>query len=575
MFLRVHNDRGVERLYICRSVRIKTKIKSENVKSLGRIDKLMSDMNLSRDEVIAWGEAQVEKMNTAPLPVNVAFYPDKQIPMDEKRSFTAGYLFLQKIYYDLKMDNVFRNIKSRYKYEYDLDAIFSDLVYARVLEPGSKRASFETAQEFLEPPKYELHDVYRALSVLAKESDYIQSETYKNSNFVLKRNNRVLYYDCTNYYFEIEEEKNSQKYGKGKDHKPNPIVQMGMFMDGNGIPLAFNIFPGNQNEQLSMKPLEQKIIRDFGIEKLVVCTDAGLGSDDNRQFNDIGDRAFIVTQSLKKLKKDALESAMSDSNWRRVSDGEKVELSKIKAELEKYTRELYYKEEPYGTKKVPGQIMYVTYSPKYALYQREVRSRQIERAQKMVENRSKKKSYSNPNDPSRFVKKTEVTKDGEAADQTFYELDYSRIEEESRFDGYYAVCTNLTEDTVQDVLKVSEGRWEIEESFRIMKSEFKARPVHLSREDRIRAHFLTCYFSLLIYRLLEKKLEEKYTVHETVRALRKYRLLQIAGRGYIPEYTRTELTDALHNAFQFRTDTEIVPTSVMRKIIADTKSRKK
>ena len=575
MFLRVHNDRGVERLYICRSVRIKTKIKSENVKSLGRIDKLMSDMNLSRDEVIAWGEAQVEKMNTAPLPVNVAFYPDKQIPMDEKRSFTAGYLFLQKIYYDLKMDNVFRNIKSRYKYEYDLDAIFSDLVYARVLEPGSKRASFETAQEFLEPPKYELHDVYRALSVLAKESDYIQSETYKNSNFVLKRNNRVLYYDCTNYYFEIEEEKNSQKYGKGKDHKPNPIVQMGMFMDGNGIPLAFNIFPGNQNEQPSMKPLEQKIIRDFGIEKLVVCTDAGLGSDDNRQFNDIGDRTFIVTQSLKKLKKDALESAMSDSNWRRVSDGEKVELSKIKAELEKYTRELYYKEEPYGTKKVPGQIMYVTYSPKYALYQREVRSRQIERAQKMVENRSKKKSYSNPNDPSRFVKKTEVTKDGEAADQTFYELDYSRIEEESRFDGYYAVCTNLTEDTVQDVLKVSEGRWEIEESFRIMKSEFKARPVHLSREDRIRAHFLTCYFSLLIYRLLEKKLEEKYTVHETVRALRKYRLLQIAGRGYIPEYTRTELTDALHNAFQFRTDTEIVPTSVMRKIIADTKSRKK
>ena len=575
MFLRVHNDRGVERLYICRSVRIKTKIKSENVKSLGRIDKLMSDMNLSRDEVIAWGEAQVEKMNTAPLPVNVAFYPDKQIPMDEKRSFTAGYLFLQKIYYDLKMDNVFRNIKSRYKYEYDLDAIFSDLVYARVLEPGSKRASFETAQEFLEPPKYELHDVYRALSVLAKESDYIQSETYKNSNFVLKRNNRVLYYDCTNYYFEIEEEKNSQKYGKGKDHKPNPIIQMGMFMDGNGIPLAFNIFPGNQNEQPSMKPLEQKIIRDFGIEKLVVCTDAGLGSDDNRQFNDIGDRAFIVTQSLKKLKKDALESAMSDSNWRRVSDGEKVELSKIKAELEKYTRELYYKEEPYGTKKVPGQIMYVTYSPKYALYQREVRSRQIERAQKMVENRSKKKSYSNPNDPSRFVKKTEVTKDGETADQTFYELDYSRIEEESRFDGYYAVCTNLTEDTVQDVLKVSEGRWEIEESFRIMKSEFKARPVHLSREDRIRAHFLTCYFSLLIYRLLEKKLEEKYTVHETVRALRKYRLLQIAGRGYIPEYTRTELTDALHNAFQFRTDTEIVPTSVMRKIIADTKNRKK
>ena len=563
--------------YIIRSVRRNGKNSSEIVRKLGTEESIRDTYGV--DDVDAWANEQLRIMNEEEAAkdhnVLVSFNTSSVIDADKRLSFNVGYLFLQQIYYKLGLPSICKKIKKDSSFEYDLNSILSRLIYGRILFPSSKLSCYEQSQGLMEQPDFELHHVYRALSVLSENSDLIQAELYKRSKKLIKRNTGVLFYDCTNYFFELEQESGLKQYGPSKEHRPNPIVQMGMFMDGNGIPLAFNIFPGNQNEQPSMKPLEQKIIRDFGIEKLVVCTDAGLGSDDNRQFNDIGDRAFIVTQSLKKLKKDALESAMSDSNWRRVSDGEKVELSKFKAELEKYTRELYYKEEPYGTKKVPGQIMYVTYSPKYALYQREVRSRQIERAQKMVENRSKKKSYSNPNDPSRFVKKTEVTKDGEAADQTFYELDYSRIEEESRFDGYYAVCTNLTEDTVQDVLKVSEGRWEIEESFRIMKSEFKARPVHLSREDRIRAHFLTCYFSLLIYRLLEKKLEEKYTVHETVRALRKYRLLQIAGRGYIPEYTRTELTDALHNAFQFRTDTEIVPTSVMRKIIADTKNRKK
>jgi len=547
------------------------------VKKLGRIPDLMAELDMSRDEVIAWAKEQARKMTEEEKKnnekISVDYYPNQIIDKDVERLFSCGYLFLQSLYYDLRLDNICRNISGRYAFKYSLDAILSDLIYARIIDPGSKRSSYSFCQSLLEPPKYELHDVYRALSVLAGESDYIQAEVYKNSYFVADRNNRILYFDCTNYYFEIEEEDDFRKYGKSKENRPNPIVQMRLFMDGDGIPLAFNIFPGNQNEQPSLKPLEQDIIRNFGFERFVVCTDGGLGSDDNRLFNDIEGRAFIVTQSLKKLKADERNAAMDDRNWRRLSDGKSVDISEIKADPQSHINDLYYKEETYGTKKVPGQLMIVTYSPRYALYQRSVRSKQIERAEKMVENGAKKKSYGNPNDPARFVRKVSVTENGEAADQTQYSLNEERIAEEKMYDGYYAVCTNLVDDSVKDILSVSERRWEIEESFRIMKTDFEARPVYLSREDRIRAHFLICYLSLLIYRLLEKKLENKYTSTQIITALRSMKLLAVEGIGYQPAYKRTDLTDDLHSKFGFRTDYQIMKKSSVRSVIKQTKER--
>ncbi len=547
------------------------------VKKLGRIPDLMAELDMSRDEVIVWAKEQARKMTEEEKKnnekISVDYYPNQIIDKDVERLFSCGYLFLQSLYYDLRLDNICRNISGRYAFKYSLDAILSDLIYARIIDPGSKRSSYSFCQSLLEPPKYELHDVYRALSVLAGESDYIQAEVYKNSNFVAGRNNRILYFDCTNYYFEIEEEDDFRKYGKSKENRPNPIVQMGLFMDGDGIPLAFNIFPGNQNEQPSLKPLEQDIIRNFGFERFVVCTDGGLGSDDNRLFNDIEGRAFIVTQSLKKLKADERNAAMDDRNWRRLSDGKSVDISEIKADPQSHINDLYYKEETYGTKKVPGQLMIVTYSPRYALYQRSVRSKQIERAEKMVENGAKKKSYGNPNDPARFVRKVSVTENGEAADQTQYSLNEERIAEEKMYDGYYAVCTNLVDDSVKDILSVSERRWEIEESFRIMKTDFEARPVYLSREDRIRAHFLICYLSLLIYRLLEKKLENKYTSTQIITALRSMKLLAVEGIGYQPAYKRTDITDDLHSKFGFRTDYQIMKKSSVRSVIKQTKER--
>jgi transposase len=573
MRLRIKNDNGIERMYVEKSVRISPKkVVTQNVEKLGRLDHLMKSMNLSRDEVIEWAQKHVDELNDEGRSVMLSLSAIKAIKPNEQRTFKAGYLFLQNIYYSMKFKNIFRNIQKRHRYKYDLDAITSDLIFARVLEPASKRASYEAAKTFLEPPKYNDYDIYRGLSILAEEMDYIQAEVYKNSNFVIDRNNRILYYDCSNFYFEIEQADNLRKYGKSKEHRPNPIVQMGLMMDGDGIPIAFDLFDGSSNEQPSLKPLEQKVIKDFGFHRFIVCTDAGLASEANRRFNNINDRAFVVTQSLKKLKEDERISAMDDTNWKQLSNGKRVkDFQKIRENPEDYKDEIYYKERIHDGSGVVGQLMIITYSPAYAIYQKTVRQAQLDRAEKMVLNKKVKKQRKNPNDPARFVKVTAVTNDGEIAKNKVYEIDTEAVEAEALYDGFYAVCTNLIDDTVSDIISVSEGRWKIEESFRIMKTDFESRPVYVSREDRIKAHFLICFLSLLIFRILEKKTGRNYTSGELIKTLRNYNLLRISGEGYIPEYTRTAITDCLHDIFNFRTDTEIVPTRKMREIIASTK----
>jgi transposase len=327
----------------------------------------------------------------------------------------------------MQLDKVCRKLRDKHKFQYDINAILSDLTYARVLEPASKLSSYSTVSEFLEPPTYELHDVYRALDVLGTECDFIQSEIYKNSRLLGVRNDKVLYYDCTNYYFEIEQENGEKKYGKSKENRPNPIVQMGMFMDGDGIPLAFSLFPGNDNEQTSLKPLEEKVLSDFGCQKFIYCSDAGLGSEKIRKYNHMGERAFIVTQSIKKLKADEKEWALDRTGFRRVSDDKPVDISLLPED----DTGLYYKDMPY-TPQTIYQRLIITYSPKYARYQRLLRERQVDRAEKMLESGKKaKKERRNPNDPARFIGKMAVTDDGEVAKIQQY-LDTEKMEDESR-----------------------------------------------------------------------------------------------------------------------------------------------
>lgn len=577
VFMRVTTSRSknAESFYITKAfVNNKGVSTSKIIKKLGTLEELSKMLNTDRDGVMKWAKEQARietekyKEEKESKTVLIPFHADRMLDYNKQKRFDGGYLFLQKIYYELKLDDVCRKIKNRRKFDFDLNAILSDLIYTRILDPSSKRSSFRAAKRFLEPPSYELHDVYRALSVLASELDFIQSEAYKNSFFLGKRNDRILYYDCTNYYFEIEQEDGDRKYGKCKEHRPNPIIQMGLFVDGDGIPLAFSLFPGNQNEQISMKPLEQTILQKFGCEKFIYCSDAGLASENNRVFNHLGKRSFIVTQSIKKLPAEDREWALNLTGFRRVSDNTSVDI----ANLSNDDREgLFYKDAPYTTARLHQRLI-ITYSPKYAAYQKAIREKQVERAEKMVASGTGKRQRKNPNDPARFIGRLAVTAEGEKADVHYY-LDQDKIAEEEKYDGLYAVCTDLLDDEVAPILKVSEGRWQIEDCFRTMKTEFDARPVFLHRDERISAHFLTCFLALLIYRLLERKLGYAYTCSEILNTLKDMNFADVEEQGFMPIYTRTKLTDSLHEACGFRTDFQFITKRSMKGIQKQSKGK--
>ena len=578
MYINITGSANNKDVYIYQSYRKENgKTSSRIYKKLGKLNDLLEQFSGDQEKLMEWARKEARKetelYNQHNGKVTVDFSQGARIAMNEMRSFHIGYLFLQCLCSQLRIDKICRAIKSRHKFKYDLNAILTDLVYARILSPCSKLGSYEYCQTLLEPPKYSLQDMYRSLSVIAEESDFIQSELYRNSNYIHPRNKRILYYDCTNYYFEIEEESGMKRYGKSKEHRPNPIVTMGLFMDADGIPMAFDIFPGNQNEQTTLKPLESKILQDFGCSEFIFCSDAGLGSTSNRRFNSLGNRAYVITHSLKKMKKEDRDIALNPAQFRKLGCSRFIDLRTLDESDEEVFNTVYYKEIPVVTGSMDETII-VTYSPKYKAYQRKIRARQIERAQKIIASTDRKRKGKNQNDPMRFVKKISVTSEGEAAEKNIYDLDMEQIRKEEMYDGFYAVITNLEGD-VSEILKINRQRWEIEENFRIMKTEFEAHPVYVRRDDRIKAHFMTCYISLLIYRLLEKKIGDNYASHQIIETLRSMQMTLLStASGYIPSYQRTELTDILHKTFGFRTDYEFITKSSMRTIIKETKQLK-
>lgn len=556
--------------YLSRSVRVGNKTTTKTVEKIGTYDeikKICGDMD-PLDWAKEYAAKRTAEEKAHKQDIIMRYSSSALIDKNVRHSCNAGYLFLQDIHYSLGLDKICNSISEKYKFDYDLNDILSMLVYSRIIAPGSKLSSLENAQKFLEQPKCELHQVYRALEVIAKENDFFQAELYKNSQKVVNRKKEVLYYDCTNYYFEIENEDVFRKYSVSKEHRPNPIVQMGMFMDADGIPLAFSVFDGNQNEQPSMSPLEQKIIKDFEASDFIVCTDAGLSSTANRKFNSIQGRGFVTTQSIKKLKGFLQDFCLEDDGWYLPGSNKKYKLSELDEETD--YEKVFYKDRWINENNLEQHLI-VTYSIKYRNYQRTIRERQIERAKKFVESPSKL-TKNRANDPKRFIEQGHCTPDGEIASKTITSLNQKQIDNEAKYDGLYAVCTNLEYD-VSSIIKINQKRWEIEECFRIMKTEFKARPVYLSRKDRITAHFTTCFTALVIYRILEQKLNEKYTCEELIDTIRSMDMLIAPGEGYIPTYTRTDITDALHDAFGFRTDYQITSQKNMRKILNQTKKK--
>lgn len=575
MKLTVSKSKNSASFYVQKTIRKPNgSVTTVTIEKLGNLTEVTAKAG-GKDPYV-WAQEYVNELNRKEYEENkeiiISYSPSKLLKKGEQKLFNCGYLFLQSIYYSLGLPKICRDISSRHSFGYDLNDVLSKLIYTRILFPASKLSSNKQAAKFIEQPTFELHDIYRALSVLSQENDFIQAQLYKNSQKVMERRKDILYYDCTNYFFELEEADGLRRYGKSKQHQPLPLVGMGLFMDYDGIPLAFDIYPGNQNEQPTLKPLEKKVIQDYGLEQIVVCTDAGLSSKTNRKFNDkamngVQIRSFITTQSVKQLPEYLKDFALDPEGWHLPGSARSFRLDEIDEDGD-YNK-IFYKDrwikEDLSKRKMKNgakpleQHLVISFSPKYKNYQRKIRDGQIERARQLINSGKYKQRPKNQNDPHRFIAIDKATQDGEICSEELVYLNTAAIEEEERFDGFYAVCTNLADMGVDEIIRINKKRWEIEECFRIMKTDFKARPVYLQTEDHIRAHFITCFIALVVYRMLEKKLQEVYTCEEIIDTLKNMQLARPGEKlGYTPVYTRTDLTDALHEAAGFRDRKSVV-----------------
>ena len=586
MKLTVSRSKNAESYYVQKSYRTDSgKSSTRTVERLGTIEEVKA--RFGEENTMEAVKAYVRELTKADREqsrdVIVKLSQGKLIRKGEQRCFNGGYLFLQKVYHELGLDRICKKLEKKHKNKYDLDGILSTLLYTRILYPGSKLSSLEDAKRFIEQPEADIHQVYRALSLLAGESDDIQAAVYKNSLKLAPRQDKVIYYDCTNYYFESEEENGLRQYGHSKENRPNPIVQMGLFTDMDGIPLAFCINPGNTAETTTLKPLEDKLKDKFGLSKVVVCTDGGLASYENRKNDHVGERAFITVQSLKKLEGHLQDWATGTKGWRTVLfDGtgnprlSEDEYDLAELDPKEYADSLFCRERWITVGKKGRELeqrLIVTFSFKYREYLRHVREKQVARAESIIRRGAAGKQGKSQNDPKRFIKNESCTADGELAQYNSYSLNQEMIDQESRFDGFYGICTDLDDDAPA-IIRTNGGRWIIEDCFRITKTDFEARPVYLQRDDRIKAHFLTCFLALILYKYLAKKVNRggcHFSPDEIISTLRDMNFVSVAGEGYIPTYTKTDLTNNLHGSAGFRTDTQIVSKQRMKAIISLTK----
>ena len=569
--------------YIARSFRNKKgdKTSSVIVERLGLLSEIASahpDVD-PRDWVRQRAAELTRKEKEENKTVSVKLSPARRIQPDRKRLYHAGDLFLQPYFHRLGIGEICREIGSRGKFKFNLEDILAKLVYGRILFPDSKLSTWQLAQNFIESPSFELEDVYRSLSVLSRESDFIQSQLYRNSIAAKPRDTRVIYYDCSNYYFEIESDDDFRKYGQSKEHRPNPIVQLGLFMDADGLPLAFCVNPGNTPETQTMQPLEEKLADNFQLSDFVACTDCGLGSVDNRMYNMTEGHDYITVLSLKKMRPHIQDWAVdADAEWHTKGYDETFTLEEAAQTFgdgfsdmvfyrDRWTKETFKDRD--GKARELEEHLIVTYSHKYALYQRKTRAEQIARAQSKIDRGESCKPKS-PNDCRRLIRTFSATAEGELAEKTISEINWEKVHAEERFDGFYAYGTSL-DDHPLDILKANSFRGEIEALFRVTKTNIDLRPIYLSRQDRIIGHFIVCFIALLILKQLQQSLPIRHSVDNLCDTLRSIKLLYHDAYGYEPAFDRTDLTDELQANVNILIDTEIIPKPAMRKIIKQLK----
>ena len=597
--------------YIQKSVRIDGVTRTITVKCLGLLSDIQKEYGC--EDPRAWVEQLAQKMTLeeklANKKVTVSLSPGKPVSEGELPLRHCGDLLLLPVYNALGLPGICKGIQQESRVRYDLDEILRTLVMGRILFPCSKAGTLEKAKSFVRRPRFAEHDMYRCLSLLCGHINDIQAGVYRNSLSLMPRRDKVIFYDCTNYYFETESEDRDmidretgefveglRKYGKSKENRPSPIVQMGMFMDYDGIPLAFCVFPGNTSEQQSLQPLEETLQRKFNLTEFIVSTDAGLGSENNRLYNMEGKREYITVQSLKKLKETDVEMALDPKGWRVAHrcDADKrkaldpdnpgreiFDLDELRGR-ENAARELkgttFYKEiicekeskDKNGADTRRDERVIVTYSHDYAIYQKARRDEQIGKAEKIVK-RKTKKSRQSQQDPRRFVQVSHIAPSGELAVKTHLSLDMEQAWQEAKFDGFYAYGTSLDDEAV-DILRVRSFHHEIEHLFRTTKTFLEARPVYLNRNDRIRSHFLICFLAMTMLKMLQRQLTLNYgeqynetplAIDQLIKTLRSMRVGQIKGFGYMPMFTRTQLTDQLQELAKVDISTEIIPTRRM------------
>lgn len=544
---------------------------------LGKASEIMDKYGC--DDAEAWARQKLREVNDSirddKASVMVPYNPDMKIETGSWKTVHCGHMVLLPLYNKLGLAQFSAEVSRRHRFRYDFADILRKLVMCRILFPDSKRATRECLNEFVDAPDFSLDDIYNFLGVLAEEITPLQKSLYEATRNELSRRTGVIYYDCTNYYFEIEKEDSLRRYGRSKEHRPNPIVQMGMFMDADGLPLAFCINPGNTGEQQTLQPLEEILANDFNLSEFVVCTDAGLASIDNRLYNTTEGRNYIVTQSIPQLPGTMKDWALEKKGWKRLGDSDDVtyDISELNLENEKghlYYRERWFRENRSAVKDYEERLI-VTFSPKYALYQRQLRAQHMEKALEMIRRRSEK-SRQTQQDPRRLISTVRCTDDGEVAQNTLMSLDTDLIEKEKAMDGLNCVATRL-EDSVGDILHVNGFRYEIEHLFRVTKTEFDARPVYLRREDRIRAHFAICFVALLLLKAFQKQVNEgmdedsRYSSEQIISALAGMKYNVVRGTGYVPAYSATALRSRCCETANLPIDRQIVLNREMRQYV--------
>ncbi|MFR6143656.1 transposase [Faecalibacillus faecis] len=594
--------------YIQQGFRNGKKTTTKNIKRLGKHSELL----LITDNPLEYAKNEVKKMNEeyrsgrSEFIVTMDFnerIPSTDSPCSNSTSLNIGYLYLKDIYAKLNLSDFFKSVSSDRKITYDCNKICQFLTYARILDPASKYGTYDKLDTYYEKPQVEYQHMIRFLDILDRNSDQYLKHLFDNSENIVKRDTSVMYYDCTNYFFETEKPDEEivdevtgeiilglRQFGISKENKTSPIVEMGLIMDSRGIPISMCIHPGNTNEQLTAVPLEKEVIKMTGNKKFIYCADAGLGSYNIRKFNDMGGRAYIVTQSVKKLGQEIKDIVFNDSNYRLLSNDDAITLKEMRTFNKKDANNLslyndfaykvipantamdtgLYEEKVYKngrTKKVKAkgtlhQYIIVTFSRKMMEYQRTIRERQLERAKKLLRLKDPEKIKKGPNDIRRFLKNT-------SSDTANYVLDMDKIHEEEKYDGFYAVATNL-DDSAKDILAVAQNRYKIEDCFRIMKTNFDARPVFLRKPERIRAHFLICYTALLIYRLMECKLDDNLTHVTTsnlIKTLRNMNVVNMDDMYYKSIYSGSQALDALERCFELQLNRKYYRPSDLNKIV--------